>query len=98
MTRLELLPNGIRGSGLSLRSDDLDPVGELYTEDDLRQLRPRRPALATCAPLRKTGVDPLFVDTGTFEVEESTMGKSRRAYTPEFRPDGRAVSCGSIND
>jgi hypothetical protein len=26
------------GSGLSLRSDDLDSVGELYTEDDFRQL------------------------------------------------------------
>src|SRR5271170_3855713 len=26
------------GSGLSLRSDDLDSVGELYTEDELRQL------------------------------------------------------------
>jgi hypothetical protein len=26
------------GSGLSLRSDNLDSVGELYTEDDFRQL------------------------------------------------------------
>jgi hypothetical protein len=26
------------GSGLSLRSDDLDSIGELYTEDDFRQL------------------------------------------------------------
>ena len=58
--------------------------------DDLRWQR---------APLRKTGIDPVFVDTGTFEVEESTMGKSRRAYTPEFpQADGRAVSSGSIND
>src|ERR1700741_1196438 len=29
---------GSGGSGLSLRSDDLDSVGELYTEDDFRQL------------------------------------------------------------
>jgi len=26
------------GSGLSLRSDDLDSVGELYSEDDIRRL------------------------------------------------------------
>src|SRR6266704_372529 len=29
---------GSGGSGLSLRSDDLDSVGELYTEDEFRQL------------------------------------------------------------
>jgi hypothetical protein len=29
---------GIRGSGLSLRSDNLNSVGELYTVDDFRQL------------------------------------------------------------
>src|SRR6266700_6873487 len=29
---------GSGGSGLSLRSDDLDSVGELYTEDNFRQL------------------------------------------------------------
>src|SRR6266481_5740482 len=29
---------GSGGSGLSLRSDDLDSVGEPYTEDDFRQL------------------------------------------------------------
>src|ERR1700739_3609002 len=39
----ELSPNvgdgrGSGGSGLNLRSDDLDSVGELYTEDDFRQL------------------------------------------------------------
>src|SRR5207302_376367 len=39
----ELSPNlgdgrGSGGSGLSLRSDDLDSVGELYTEDNFRQL------------------------------------------------------------
>ena len=39
----ELSPNlghgrGPGGSGLSLRSDDLDSVGESYTEDDFRQL------------------------------------------------------------
>ncbi len=38
----ELSPNlgderGSGGSGLSLRSDDLDSVFELYTEDDFRQ-------------------------------------------------------------
>ena len=39
----ELSPNlgderGSGGSGLSLRSDDLDSVVELYTEDNFRQL------------------------------------------------------------
>ncbi len=29
---------GSGGSGLSLRSNDLDTVGELYTEDDFLQL------------------------------------------------------------
>ena len=34
---------------------------------------------------------PRFVDTGLFGFEESTMGKTRAAYPPEFRrPDGRA--------
>src|SRR5262245_14245224 len=33
-----LVTEGVSGNGLSLRSDDLDSVGELYTEDDLRQL------------------------------------------------------------
>src|SRR5262249_40674934 len=33
-----LVTEGSGGSGLSLRSDDLDSVGELYTEDDFRQL------------------------------------------------------------
>ena len=32
------MTEGSGGSGLSLRSDDLDSVGELYTEDDFRQL------------------------------------------------------------
>ena len=43
LSRIELSPNlgdGRRsgGSGLSLRSDDLDSVLELYTHDDLGQL------------------------------------------------------------
>src|SRR5262249_47375187 len=33
-----LVTEGSGGSGLSLRSDNLDSVGELYTEDDFRQL------------------------------------------------------------
>ena len=33
-----LVTGGSGGSGLSLRSDDLDSVVELYTADDLRQL------------------------------------------------------------
>ena len=37
----ELSPNfvmeGIRRQGLSLRSDNLDSIDELYTEDDFRQ-------------------------------------------------------------
>jgi hypothetical protein len=33
-----LVTEGIRRSGLSLQSDDLKSVGELYTEDDFRQL------------------------------------------------------------
>jgi hypothetical protein len=36
--RLILVTEGIRGSGLSLRSVFLDSVVELYTEDDFRQL------------------------------------------------------------
>ena len=33
-----LVTEGSGGSGLSLRFDNLDSVGELYTEDDFRQL------------------------------------------------------------
>src|SRR5215217_4202449 len=33
-----LVTEGSGGSGLSLRSDDLDSVGELYSEDNFRQL------------------------------------------------------------
>ena len=33
-----LVTGGSGGSGLSLRSDDLDSVVELYTADDFRQL------------------------------------------------------------
>src|SRR6266571_2502359 len=41
--QLELSPNvgdgrGSGGSGLSLRSDDLDSVSELYSQDEFRQL------------------------------------------------------------
>jgi hypothetical protein len=35
---LELSPTLGDGSGLSLRSNDLDSVGEFYAEDDFRQL------------------------------------------------------------
>ena len=36
--RRTLVTEGSGGSGLSLRSDDLNSVGELYPEDDFRQL------------------------------------------------------------
>src|SRR6266508_419000 len=68
-----LVTDGSGGSGLSLRSDDLDSVVELYTHDDLGQL-------VVAAQASPAGLGRL--------CELERHGKRRLVREASFRPCG----------